>query len=227
MGLVITSGIPRAMPERDDGLQPFASASFDPAYQQAVAPTRGGRPQVANLGSDLWVMSFETHPLRYDDALDYLAWLQSLRGGARLFKAWHPHLRYPLNYRNGFAGMTRVGGGSFDGTCTIDSVGETLDTLTLTTLPDAFILKRGDMISMPFGSSQTLHRIIAGATANSFGAATVTVEPTIPISFATSPEVTATLVKPWCLAVVDANSIKGPFQSGQFGTVSFSAVQTY
>lgn len=225
MTLVVTSGFPRDMPERADGLLPFAAASFDPLYSQATNPTRGGQMQVANLGADLWSMKFSTHILSYIDALDYLAWLQSLRGGARLFKAWHPLLKYPIAYPSGFAALTRAGGGAFDGTVTVTAIGASRDTLSLSTLPAAFLLNRGDMISMVMGTSRTLHRIIEAATASGGGTVTVTVEPTLPLAAVAS--VSATFLKPWCLAVVEANSIKGPFQPGQVGTVEFSAVQTY
>lgn len=225
MALIVTSGFPRDMPERDDGVLPFENASFDPLYQQTKAPLRGGLVQVANIGTELWKISFKTHAMEYEDALDYAAWLHSLRGGARLFKAWHPLLAYPINYPDGFAGMTRAGGGAFDGTCTLTAIGGSRDTITLSTLPAAYVFKRGDMVSFPMGSSQTLHRVVASATADGTGDATLTVEPTIPLAATTS--VTAVLVKPWCLAVLDAESVNGPFEPGQIGRVQFSAVQTF
>ncbi len=225
MVLVVTSGFPRDMPETTGGILPFDEATFDTLYTQSSAPTRGGQAQVVNLGPDLWSMRFSTKDMGYEDALDYQAWAQSLRGGARLFKAWHPLLRYPISYRNGFGGLTRAGGGTFDGTCTLTTIGAARDSITLTNLPVGFSLKRGDMVSFPMGASQTLHRVMAAATASAGGSVTLTIEPIVPLAAVTG--VTATFFKPWCLAVIDAQSIKGPLSAGQIGSLEFSAVQTF
>lgn len=225
MSLVITSGFPRDLPERADGTLPFEAASFEPVYNQTIRSTRGGTMQVANLGVSRWGISYATHIMPHEDCLDMVAWLQSLRGGALLFKAWHPFCRYPVNYPNGFAGINRAGGGAFDGTVTVTAIASTRDTVTASGLPAGFVLKRGDMISIPMGSSRTLHRLIAASTANGSGVAVLTVEPTLPLSVVT--DVTATLVKPWCLAVVDASSIRAPLQPGRMGRVEFSAMQTF
>lgn len=228
MALVVTTGFPRDMPEYASGFMPLRTATFQPAYGISRSPTRGGRPQSASVARDYWTMDFTSVDLRYDDALDYEAWLHSLRGGQRYFKAWHPHLRYPLAYKaTGLTGLTRAGGGSFDGTSPITAFAGTLDTITLSTLPVGFNVSRGDMLSMAFGSVQLLHRVIAGGLANGSGALTVTVEPTLPISFTTSPTVTANFVKPWCVAVVDPSSVKASYSDGLYGTLQFSAQQAY
>jgi len=227
MSLIITSGFPRDLPERSDGLLPFESATFEPAYNQVSHSTRGGKIGVVNLGVPLWVMTFATHVLPYEEALEYVSWAQSLRGGALLFKAWHPWCRYPLNYPQGFTGMKRAGTSeSFDGTLTVASINSTRDQIIVTGLPNAFAFKRGDMISIPIGATgRTLHRLMAPSTASGLGAANLTVEPTLPLSVVA--DVTATVAKPWCLAVLNADSIRAPLQSGHMGRVEFSATQTF
>ena len=142
----MTISFPRDLPEFSGRLL-FSQADFDPFYQQTMSPSRGGQVQVANLGPDLWSMSFATDPISYQTGLEYMAWIQSLRGGTRLFKAWHPLRRYPYAYPNGFAGLTRAGGGSFDGTCTLNAIATERDTITLTTLPASFQFNIGDMVS--------------------------------------------------------------------------------
>lgn len=217
---------PREMPVLENGHHPFQSASFDPAYTQARASTRGGYPQVVDLAPDLWSMTFATHALEYLPAQQYLAWLQSLRGGRRLFKAWHPLCRYLRAYPNGWTGLTRSGGGAFDGTANLSAIGGARDTITLDTLPNNFVFTTGDMISIAMGAaSRTLHRVMADVTANGAGVATLTVEPIVPLAVTTG--VQALVEKPWCLAVVDADSIQGPFEKGQIARVQFSAMQTY
>src|SRR5689334_21143863 len=114
MTLITTSiTFPIDMPVRADGHHPFETARFDPMYTQTVAPTRGSQMQVANLASDLWMMEFTSHPLDLEEGLQYQSWLQSLRGGLRLFKAWHPLLRYPQFYPDGWTGLSAAHGGAF------------------------------------------------------------------------------------------------------------------
>lgn len=227
MGLVFTSGSPRDFPVRTDGVLPIARGEFDIDYDQAKTPLRGGKPQVVNLGPDLWRMDYTTTNLTQADSLQFSAWLQSLDGGARLFKAWDPRLPYPQSYPTGFAGMTKAGGGAFDGTCSVDAFAETLDSITLAGLPNGFKINIGDMVSLTWSGTQLLHRFMAAAVADGFGKATAAIRPRLPISFAVDPSVPGTFVKPWCLAVVDAASIKGGYQVGQSGPISFSAGQTF
>lgn len=227
MSLIIPQGFPLEMPTRSDGVLPFNQATFKPLYGITKAPNRGSKQQVVELAPQLWQMRFSTPNIYYDEAIELQTWLEMLQGGLRLFKAYHPHLTYPLNYRHGFAGLSRAGGGSFDGTCSVTDFGEALDTLMIGGLPAGFSLRLGDMISMPFEDSRILHRITAPVVADVAGNATLSIVPPLPISFAVSPEVTATFYKPWCYATVDADSIDGPFQEGQFGSVSFSAVESF
>jgi len=213
---------PREMPLRG-GLHPFESATFEPSYGQVRAPTRGSRVQVANVSPSLWTMEFTSHLMEMDEAQAYLAWLQSLRGGARLFKAWHPMCRFPQAYPDGWGSLP------FDGKGTLASIDAARDKITVGDLPPGFKLLPGDMLSIPLGTTgRTLHRVMMPATASGAGAATITVEPTIPIALTVAePAQEVLFEKPWCLAVVDADSIRGPWTSGTLGRVSFSAVQTF
>lgn len=219
----MTITFPRDIPEPVQ----IRGCTFQPLYAQVRAPTRGGLTQVANIAPDLWEIKYETPPLREAEAGIWHAWLQSLRGGARLFKAWNPVRRYAVTYPSGYGGMSRAGGGSFDGTATLSAIGGTLDTVTLTALPASFVLAPGDMLSFPFSSAvgQSLHRVVENATANGSGAMTVTVEPTIPLAATTG--VTVSLEKPWCKAVLDPRTVQGPWTLGRRSAVSFQAVQVY
>ena len=225
MNLVFDTNSPGFLPETSDGFLPFRTATFKKLYSQSKAPTRGPKPQVIGLAPQRWQMSFQSDTLNWSDANALMTVLEGLEGGTILFKAWHPQLRFPQKYRGGFSGLTRHGGGAFDGTCNITGVGGTLKTLTLSNLPDAFQFTLGDMVSFPFGDTQLLFRILADATANNSGVVTVSVTPTLPISLSvTTPPIVATVFKPWCLASIDADSIDGPID-GNTGSVSFSAVQ--
>lgn len=212
---------PRDMPLRN-GFHPFESAQFEPIYGQVSAPTRGGRVQVANVMPPLWGMEFSSHLMPSDEAQDYLSWIQSLRGGGRLFKAWHPLCKYPRAYPAGWKS-------GFDGTGILTNIAAQRDEISVSDLPAGFKLMCGDMLSIPVGTTgRTLHRVMMPATASGLGVITAKVEPFIPLAVAVEsggPEVL--FEKPWCLAVIDASSIRGPWEKGGFGRVSFSAVQTF
>lgn len=217
---------PRDLPELPGNRLLFNTAEFEPQYQNTVSPFRGGLVQAFNVGADLWAMSFTTVAMDYQQGTEYMAWLHSLRGGLRTFKAWHPLRRYPFAYPNGFGSMTRGTGGAFDGTCTLNAIGVSRDTITLTTLPGNFQFSIGDMVSFPMGGAQCLLRVMEAATANGIGTVTLTVEPFVPLA-ASAGTNQVTLVKPWCLAVIDAKSIRGPMRPGRYESIEFSAVQTY
>jgi len=220
---------PREMPLRK-GFHPFESGQFEPSYGLVRAPTRGSRVQVVNVATPLWAMEFASHVMPHDEAQAYLAWMQSLRGGARLFKAWHPLCKYPYAYREGWGSLVHADGSTpFSGSGVLSSIGEQRDAVTVADLPAGFKLTFGDMLSIPLGATgRSLHRVMVPATANGLGVAVVTIEPSIPLSLAIGEAPPAVLFeKPWCLAVIDADSIRGPWQPGAFGRVSFSAVQTF
>lgn len=215
---------PRDLPEIN-GKTPFSKCSFNPSYDQLTNPARRGKIQVVNVGVDLWVMEYRTKPLTREQAELFKAWLHSLRGGARTFKAWDARRRRPEAYRAGWDGINRAGGGAFDGTANVDAIGMTRDTVTIDNLPSGFELRIGDMMSFPIGgTSQSLHRVMEGVSANVGGILTATIEPIVPL--AAVADVTCTFEKPWCLAVLDPTSISTPDEN-EPGPVSFNAVQTF
>ncbi len=190
---------------------------FETLDIQARNPSRGGAVQVVGLGPTVWTMKYQTVVLPESVAAAWEAWLSSMRGGKRLFKAWHPMRRYGLAYPSGPSG-------GFDGACTRTAIGGSLDTVTLSGLPVGYVLSVGDLMSWEHATnSQALHRVTEGATANGSGAATVTVEPEIRASPGST---SVALHKAWCHAVLDAASASVRWQAGRKAVVSFSARQT-
>lgn len=204
---------------------------MQPLYAQVSAPSRGGLVQVANIGRDRWGFQFETVPLIEPQAHEVQAWVRSLRGGVRLFKARFPLRDYLIAYPSGYGGLTRFGGGAFDGTATLSAVGVTLDTVSLTTLPAGLVFKAGDLLSIAYASGvQGLHEVMEPANASAGGAVTLAVEPTVLPGFAIGA--TVRLAQPFCLAVLDSRSLAPVrWSAGRPGTrrgiVSFSATQTF
>lgn len=206
---------------------------MQPLYAQVSAPSRGGLVQVANIGRDRWAFSYETVPLLERSAHEVEAWLRSLRGGSRLFRARFPMREYPQAYPGGFGAMMRASGGSFDGTATLWSVEATLDAVSVSTLPANFILRAGDLLQLVYANGhQALHQVVEDTTASSGGFATaVPVEPTVLPGFTTGAG-RVRLAQPFCLAVLDSRSLAPVrWSAGRPGTrrgiVSFSATQTF
>jgi hypothetical protein len=204
----------------------FTDVSFTPMFNQVRAPTRGGLVQVAEIGPALWQMSFQTRLLPEAEFEEWRAWLSSLRGGQRTFRAFDPLRRFARAYPGGYGALTRAGGGSFSaGTATLSAIATARDEITITTLPASFALSLGDMISIPFASSRSLHRVVEAATASAGGSATVGVEPILPLAITTGA--TIDLARPWCLAVIDADSVTETRDLNRLGAVSFKAMQSY
>jgi hypothetical protein len=161
--------------------------------------------------------------LREAEAEAWTAWLDSLRGGARHFRAWHPLRRHAITYPGGYGGMVRfVGGGAFDGTVTLQSILAGRDGGTITTLPQPFTLVPGDLISISDGAVQHLHRVTVGAV-TAAGQMNIEWEPDLPLAVVVP--VPATLAKPWFKARVDAASVRVDWQPGRRATVQFDAWQ--
>lgn len=217
----MTLVFPRDLPE------PFVwrPGKFELTYVQARNPTRGGLVQVVNLAPDYFSMIYETRPLHEGQVEVFRAWWSSLRGGARLFKAFDPVREYPLAYPNGFAGLT-VGGSPFSGSGTLTAIGSLRNTVTVSDLPENFVISEGDKLSFGYGSSgQSLLRVVEAATANDDGVAVATIEPVVPLGVATG--VPVSFFRPWCKAVIDASSFAVNWQLGRRGSVSFSATQVH
>lgn len=202
----------------------IASCVLDLDRQIIRAPTQGGSIQRVEVGVPLWRVSCETVAMVETEGEAWAAWGSSLRGGAKLFKAVNPLRRYGLAYRSGIAGLVRAGTSTaFDGTATISAVGSFLDTLTLATLPAAYALKAGDLLSLGYASgAQGFHRVLEDVTASGAGSATVTIEPIVKVSGASGR--TVSLVLPWFKAVLDGD-VQVRWSQGRIARASFKAVQ--
>lgn len=219
----MTITYPRSLP---DGVGWVPGTRFNIVRVQDRAPTRGGKQQVVGTGRDYWTMEFFTKMLREPASMAFDAWLDSLRGGARLFHAWHPLREYPQSYSGGFSGLTVAGTSDpFPGYGNLDDVGANLDTIDVSELPDGFLLKAGDMLSFQYSGTSALHRIIEDATASSFGIVTLNVEPTVAISYETDVQVS--FYRPSCLAVLDEKSIQRILSVGRKGSFQFRADQVH
>lgn len=175
----------------------------------------------------MWAMRYRTQVLQERDANTFEAWFDTLRGGTRTFQAWHPLRRYTYDYRRqGFGGLTRaIGGQAFTGTATVQSVPTSRDSVVVAGLPTSFTLRPGDMLSITYGGGlQLLHRVVALATSSAGGVATVPVEPSVVPGNPANAAVQ--LERPWCNAVISADTVRVQWQTGRVATVTFEARQT-
>ena len=195
-------------------------STFEPVYQQTRAITGGGSVNVADLGPAMWQADYATDVLTRADFATWVAWLQSLRGGLRLFKGRPPFWKWPQAYPKGFAALT-YSGSPFTGLGNLSVIGVSRDTATINQLPNGFVLAAGDFFSIPVGTRNHLHRVIEGAVAAS-NALTVTIEPTIRPGVSTG--VPVRLEAAYCeMALTEAPKIVRNANKG--GAISFTAMQ--
>lgn len=118
---------------------------------------------------------------------EWRAFIGSLDGAARAFLGREFGRTFPRLYPNGFTGLTRAGGGAFDGSLTSWSQTITADSqalMTLNGLPAGFQVSIGDLIDFRWTTLSTARRHLVraqeAATANGSGViANLTVDPPI------------------------------------------------
>lgn len=201
----------------------IAQQTFEPQRQQVTAPERSGRFVSVDVGPPLWAAEWTCPPMSAADFAEWRAWLNSLRGAARMFYGRDRSRRFPLLYPSGFGGLTRAGGGAFDGTATSWSVDGTRSLLTLNGMPASFQLRAGDYVGFLWSTNtrRSLVRAQETATANGSGVLVVEVEPFVPL--VTPGGATATLDQPACL--MRLTDFDADIDASVIGRVSFKAIQ--
>ena len=192
----------------------------------------GGKTQSRSLAEPRWRGSFLTVALFNATSLRiWEAWLDSLKGGVKEFYAYDPRYPFPQDYPesttdagDAWTGLTRFGGGGFDGTGTVTAL--TATTIAIGTLPVGFTLKIGDLIGLVEGDYRGLFRILEDATGDAGGAATVTVEPSTNPAGTTLFTTSATfnLEKPVVVMTLEDEFTEHP-DDRLFGAVAFRCVQ--
>lgn len=154
---------------------------FEIARVDYQSPETGGRLGGITAGFPLWRLTLALGPMAQAEGDAWRAFVAALRGAQRTFLARDLLRPYPAAYRAGFAGLSRAGGGAFDGTATSWSVSGTADALTLNGLPAGLTLAVGDLVSFSWSPSRrALVRVIAPATASGAGVAVAVIEPALP-----------------------------------------------
>lgn len=174
---------PIAMPA-----QGFAQDYFELLRFDYGAPEDSGRIGGITGAPPKWEAEWTlSKTLTLDWSDEIRSWHAGLRGMQRMFFGFDRERPFPKAYRGGFAGMTRAGGGSFDGSATswAQTIAANGDAdVQLTGLPVGLILGKVDYIGLRWSNGGTnnrraMVRVTTGAVANGSGVATVTVEPPI------------------------------------------------
>jgi hypothetical protein len=189
-----------------------AQQQFEIQRVDAGAPEAGGRIGGVQVGFPLWKLVWTLGNVGVDRSDLWRAFMAQIRGSSRRFLGWDLGRPYPKAYPNGFSGLTRAGGGSFDGTATSWSETITADgdsQQTLNGFPAGFVLNAGDYIGYGYTATESavaglpwsaVTRVVEGATANGSGVITATCEPPIPA--AVPSDAVATVANPKCVMVL-------------------------
>lgn len=215
---------PRPMPAGGVESQGFQIARADYA-----SPTPDGGGGGVTAGFPRWRMSATLANATADEIEEWIAFLDTLRGSQRLFLGRDLTRPYPKAYPNGFAGMTRAGGGDFSGAATSWSINTEGDVIALTGLPAGLSLGLKDYVGFTWETGESarraLVRVVEPCTANGSGVLTgLSVEPAVP---GLVPEdAVAVLNKPDCLMrLVTEETSMGEIDTLHSGGGTVAAIQ--
>lgn len=189
---------------------PFVEAEFGLSRVDYVAQLNGqpasgaSQMQAMEASEPWWWADFHTRPLYQSERRQMRAWERSFKGVMRTFLAYDPDAQYPITYPLGFAGMTRFGGGAFDGTATITGV--SAGAISLSTLPPSFVVKAGDRLHILQSGRYMYLEVVEDKTGTSGGVlATLLVEPPILTTLFTTAGV-ANFAQPLCRMIIQPGS---------------------
>lgn len=205
---------------RDLPYEPTQRQPFKLVRQQSQAITGGGSVNAADLGPAMWRGTFQTKVLDRAAFEAWVAWLESLQGGLRMFKGRPPGRRWPLAHPRGFAGVL-YSGSQWSGLGNLSAIGVNRDTVTINQIPNNITLAPGDAFSIPVGARQHLHKITEGAI-SSGSAVSLTIEPPIRPGVVTG--IAARIDTPYCEMVLEGGDYDAR-REGRGGSISFTGLQ--
>lgn len=197
--------------------------NLDLQYNNETALVGGGGMISRDLGATIWGVDFQSTKVRLTDYYVLKSWIDLLEGGTQPFYCHDVRRCRPRAYATGMTGLTRAGGGSFDGTCKLSTVAADNKTVTLNTLPASFKFTTGDYFAFDYGGVRALHRVMADATANGSGVVSVEVRPHVRPGWAANA--TVYLEKPAAKMFLVPDSYK-PSETNGLGAIAFRGIQT-
>lgn len=199
------------------GIGGFSAVDLRIVRSIVRTPFRSGEMQRAEVGPPRWRIACTTSfPLLTHRADGWLAWLDSLQGGMRLFLGGDPSRARPIAHPTGIAG--------WNGAATVTGRGDF--SIAFSGVPNALRLNPGDMLHMAKGVGGVLrvglHRVTAAAAASD-EAISVAVEPAV-MKDVFTVDTAATFYNPRGLFMLDPDSVESG-KSTDFPPISFSALQ--
>lgn len=192
------------------------AVDFTLDFGQETAGQGSGATRSLDLRPAFWRARFLTAPATHGQALGIQALIESLVGSIGSFLVWDPRARYPQADPTGsILGASSVIVHSSPGG----------RQLALSGLPAAYVLTRGDMLSITHANGIALHRVSETVTADAFGITPI---------FQVEPFVLDDIVQGLAVDLTDPSAemvlvpgsfspaMPGPFQT----TFSFEAVQS-
>lgn len=189
------------------------SGAMDIQRVDLQSPVVGGPAPGVSLGLPRWTLALTLGDADAAETAEWSAWIDSLRGTQRAFFGRDLTRPFPRSCPNGFAGLTRAGGGAFDGTATSWSVNADRDVVTLSGLPAALALTHRDGImwrwtgaALPGRGSarRALSRCVEPVAASGGGSVAFAIEPPLP-AFVPGGAI-ADLAEPCCVMVQTPDS---------------------
>lgn len=129
---------------------PGWSTEFDLLYRQELSRTAGGVTTVKDLGSPLWMATYQSRSMRPNELDAWRARLKGLEGGLKQFLARPTSRCYPIAYPKG-QGIGNVAA------VKIASIGADRKTITLSGLPSGYKVSVGDYLQI---GARNLHQIV-------------------------------------------------------------------
>ncbi len=165
----------------------MSSVKFQLIPDQQISGAGKGRIIVADMGPKYWEAEVRLINMEHDVARQVQAMIEALDGSLNDFFLYDPRWAYPAEDWGG----PRLG----PAVVTIGALNANNKEMTLSGLPNGYVLTPGDMLHFDFGvpSKRALHRIVAGGVAAG-GSVGIEVRPHIEPGATTG--LVASLIKP-------------------------------
>jgi hypothetical protein len=210
----------------------IAQISFDIVGEYSLDVARSGHSTAGRLAPAYWYARVQTTNMDAAQIGEWRGFLDSLDGSIYPFYLHDVFRKYPLAYADaGFAGLTRYGGGAFDGTTDFGTVLAGRDGFTVgavTHLPVGFVVSVGDYVALSWMVSgaprRSLHRVTEAAVGGVGGTAALKVKPRLIAQVPGSGDATF-LKPPGIFRVTPGTQPDFSVNFDRTGRLSFEAIQ--
>lgn len=161
----------------------FSSSDFDINRYEVESNTNKGALLAMEMADPYWFWNATVVPVNQSLFDQWHTFRMLLRGKAKRFYGYDTRRCYPAAYGGSVTSLIRHGGGAFNGVGSLVSASG--DTVVVDTMPDGYLARIGDYLSIyTAGAPRALHKIMESAAGNNSGVLTVTVEPIIALAVA-------------------------------------------